>query len=33
MMVGYSEPNYFTLTFKKLEGLTPLKYRYSQDRG
>lgn len=31
MMVGYSEPNYFTLTFKKLEGLSPLKYRYSQE--
>ena len=28
MMVGYSEPNYFTLTFKKLEGVSPLKYRY-----
>lgn len=31
MMVGYSEPNYFTLTFKKLEGMTPLKYRYHKD--
>lgn len=30
MMVGYSEPNYFTLTFKKLEGVSPLKYRYQK---
>lgn len=32
MMVGYSEPNYFTLTFKKLEGVSPLKYRYGQEK-
>lgn len=31
LMVGYSEPNYFTLTFKKLEGISPLKYRYNQE--
>ena len=27
-MVGYSEPNYFTITFKKAEGISPIKYRY-----
>lgn len=27
-MVGYSEPNYFTLTFKKSEGVSPVQYRY-----
>ena len=27
-MVGYSEPNYFTITFKKAEGVSPIKYRY-----
>lgn len=31
LMVGYLEPNYFTLTFKKLEGMSPLKYRYNQE--
>ncbi|GAB1484554.1 response regulator [Treponema sp.] len=29
-LVGYSDPNYFTLSFKKAEGISPLKYRYSQ---
>lgn len=24
---GYSDPNYFSLTFRKYEGLTPLQYR------
>lgn len=28
-MVGYADPNYFTWTFKKIEGVSPLKYRYS----
>ncbi|TCT16246.1 two-component system response regulator YesN [Natranaerovirga pectinivora] len=27
-MVGYSDPNYFTWTFKKIEGVSPVKYRY-----
>lgn len=31
-IVGYSEPNYFTLTFKKAEGISPLKFRY-QSKG
>lgn len=30
-MVGYTEPNYFILTFKKLEGMSPLKYRYRKE--
>lgn len=29
-MVGYSDSNYFTWTFKKLEGVSPVKYRYSK---
>ena len=29
-MVGYSEPNYFTWTFKKMEGMSPLKFRYDE---
>lgn len=28
-MIGYSDPNYFTWTFKKIEGISPVKYRYS----
>lgn len=32
-MVGYSEPNYFTWTFKKMEGMSPLKFRYEQAEG
>lgn len=28
-MVGYSDPNYFTWAFKKSEGISPVKYRYS----
>lgn len=28
-MVGYSDPNYFTWAFKKHEGITPAKFRYS----
>jgi len=31
--VGYSEPNYFTWTFKKMEGMSPLKFRYEQAEG
>lgn len=27
-MIGYSDPNYFTLTFKKIEGISPMKFRY-----
>ena len=27
MQVGFAEPNYFTWTFKKINGETPLKYR------
>ncbi len=27
--VGYSDPNYFTWAFKKQEGISPAKYRYS----
>lgn len=30
-MVGYSEPNYFTWTFKKLEGISPVKFRYESE--
>jgi YesN/AraC family two-component response regulator len=29
-MVGYSDPNYFTWTFKKIVGIAPVKYRYTQ---
>lgn len=29
-MVGYSDPNYFTWAFKKVEGKSPTKYRYSK---
>ena len=32
-LVGYSEPNYFTWTFKKMEGMSPLKFRYEQAEG
>ncbi|NLK64090.1 MAG: response regulator, partial [Tissierellia bacterium] len=28
-MVGYSDPNYFTWAFKKQEGVSPAKFRYS----
>jgi YesN/AraC family two-component response regulator len=31
-MVGYSEPNYFTCTFKKIEGISPVKYRFEQEK-
>lgn len=27
-LVGYTDPNYFTWTFKKSEGVSPVKYRY-----
>lgn len=30
VMVGYSEPNYFTLCFKKMEKMSPLQYRYNK---
>lgn len=30
LMVGYSDPNYFTWAFKKAEGLSPLQYRYAK---
>ena len=30
-MVGYSEANYFTWTFKKIEGMSPVKFRYFED--
>lgn len=30
-MVGYSEPNYFTLCFKKMEKMSPLQYRYNEE--
>lgn len=32
-MVGYSDPNYFTWSFKKYLGLSPIKYRYFQNLG
>lgn len=32
-MVGYSEPNYFTWSFKKYLGISPIKYRYFQNLG
>lgn len=30
-MVGYQDPNYFTWSFKKATGLSPVKYRYFQN--
>jgi len=30
-MVGYSDPNYFTWSFKKYLGISPIKYRYFQN--
>lgn len=32
-MVGYSDPNYFTWSFKKYLGISPIKYRYFQNLG
>lgn len=32
-MVGYSDPNYFTWSFKKYLGLSPIKFRYFQNLG
>lgn len=32
-MVGYSDPNYFTWSFKKYLGISPIKYRYFQSLG
>lgn len=32
-MVGYSDPNYFTWSFKKYLGISPIKYRYFQSQG
>lgn len=32
-MVGYSDPNYFTWSFKKYLGMSPIKYRYFQNLG
>ena len=29
-MVGYQDPNYFTWSFKKATGISPVKYRYFQ---
>ncbi|TCL00069.1 AraC family two component transcriptional regulator [Natranaerovirga hydrolytica] len=29
-MVGYSDPNYLTWTFKKIVGVSPLNYRYNK---
>jgi AraC-like DNA-binding protein/CheY-like chemotaxis protein len=29
-LVGYSDPNYFTWTFKKREGISPVGYRYAE---
>lgn len=30
-MVGYSDPNYFTWSFKKYLGISPVKYKYFQN--
>lgn len=30
-MIGYSDPNYFTWTFTKIEGVSPAKYRYNSN--
>lgn len=30
-MVGYQDPNYFTWSFKKATGVSPVKYRYFQN--
>ena len=30
-MIGYSDPNYFTWSFKKYIGVSPVKYRYFQN--
>lgn len=30
-MVGYQDPNYFTWSFKKAAGVSPVKYRYFQN--
>jgi YesN/AraC family two-component response regulator len=27
--VGYADPNYFTLSFKRMEGITPIEFRYN----
>lgn len=32
-MIGYSDPNYFTWSFKKYLGVSPIKYRYFQNLG
>lgn len=32
-MIGYSDPNYFTWSFKKYLGISPIKYRYFQNLG
>lgn len=32
-MTGYSDPNYFTWSFKKYLGISPIKYRYFQSLG
>lgn len=32
-MVGYQDPNYFTWSFKKATGISPVKYRYFQNMG
>lgn len=32
-MVGYSDPNYFTWTFKKAEGVSPIRWRTDGGRG
>ena len=32
-MVGYQDPNYFTWSFKKATGISPVKYRYFQNLG
>lgn len=30
-MIGYQDPNYFTWSFKKTMGVSPVKYRYAQN--
>lgn len=32
-MIGYQDPNYFTWSFKKAMGMSPVKYRYFQNPG